>query len=122
MSQEKRRFSRIPFQVNAEITVDREVYPVAKINNLGIGGGFFPLDRDLTPGSPCQVKIILNGASSELSIRVTGRILRNLPDAVAIQFTSIDPDSLYHLQNIIRFNAGDPDAIEGEIERHPGIL
>ena len=122
MSQEKRRFSRIPFQVKAEITVDREVYPVAKINNLGIGGGFFPLVKGLAPDSPCQVKIFLNGASSELSIRVAGRILRSSAGAVAIQFTAIDPDSLFHLQNIIRFNASDPDAVEREIERHPGLI
>ena len=122
MSEEKRRFSRIPFQVHAEITVGREVYQVAKIDNLSIGGGFFPLDKDLAPGSSCQVKIILNGSSSELSIRVSGLILRSSPGAVAIQFTSIDPDSLFHLQNIIRFNASDPDAIEREIDRHPGLI
>ena len=122
MSPEKRRFSRIPFQVSAEITVDREVYPVAKINNLSIGGGSFPLAKDLPPGSPCQVKIILNGTSSKLSIRVAGRLLRSSSGAAAIQFTSIDPDSLYHLQNIIRFNASDPDAIEREIEQHPGLI
>jgi hypothetical protein len=122
MSKEKRRFSRIPFQVNAEITVDREVYQVAKINNLSIGGGFFPLDQVLAPGSPCEVKIILNGTSSELSIRVSGLILRSSPGALAIQFTTIDPDSLFHLQNIIRFNATDPDSIEREIDRHPGLI
>jgi len=122
MSQEKRRFSRIPFQVNAEITIDQDVYPVPKIKNLSIGGGFFPMTKGLPPGSPCQVKIFLNGTSSELSIRVAGRILRSSSEAVAIQFTSIDPDSLFHLQNIIRFNARDPDAIEREIETHPGLI
>jgi hypothetical protein len=122
MSKEKRRFSRIPFQVNAEITVNQEVYPVPKINNLSIGGGFFPVAKDLVPDSPCQVKIFLNGTSSELSIRVAGRIVRSYSDAVAIQFSSIEPDSLFHLQNIIRFNASDPDAIEREIERHPGLV
>jgi len=122
MLQEKRRFSRIPFQVNAEITLDREVYPVPEINNLGIGGGCFPIAEDQTPGSPCQVKIFLDGGSSEFSIRIAGRILRSTANATAIQFTAIEPESLFHLQNIIRFNAPDPDAIEREIERHPGLI
>ena len=122
MSEDKRRFSRIPFKVNAEITVDKVVYPVAEIKNLSIGGGFFPLDADIMSGAGCHVKIILNGASSELSINVSGQILRSSQGSVAIQFTSIDPDSLYHLQNIIRYNASDPDSVENEIRRHPGLL
>ncbi len=119
---DKRRFSRIPFKVNAEITVDNVVYPVAEIKNLSIGGGFFPLDADLVSGAVCHVKIILNGTSSELSINVSGQILRSTPGSVAIHFTSIDPDSLFHLQNIIRYNASDPDSIENEIRRHPGLI
>jgi len=122
MSIEKRRFSRIPFKVNAEITVDNVVYPVAEIKNLSIGGGFFPLEADIVSGANCRVKIVLNGATSELSINVAGKILRSSPESVAIQFTSIDPDSLYHLQNIIRYNASDPDSVENEIRSHPGLI
>jgi hypothetical protein len=122
MSVENRRFSRIPFKVNAEITIDNVVYPVSEIKNLSIGGGFFPLDADFVSGSSCHVKIILNGTSSELSINVSGQILRSSSGSVAIQFTSIDPDSLYHLQNIIRYNASDPDSVENEIRRHPGLI
>ena len=122
MSTEKRRFSRIPFKVKAEITVDNVVYPASEIKNLSIGGGFFPIDADLVSGADCHVKIILNGASSELSINVSGQILRSSSGSMAIQFTSIDPDSLFHLQNIIRYNASDPDLIEKEIRRHPGLI
>ena len=122
MSKENRRFSRIPFQINAEITIYGEVYQIEKINNLSIGGGLFPLAKDLAPGSPCQVRIILNGTGSELNILVAGRIQRSSPAGVAIQFTSIEPENLFHLRNIIRFNASDPDTIEREIELHPGLI
>lgn len=108
--------------VNAEITIDNVVYPVPEIKNLSIGGGFFPIDADIVSGASCHVKIVLNGASSELSINVSGQILRSSPGSVAIHFTSIDPDSLFHLQNIIRYNASDPDSIEKEIRRHPGLI
>lgn len=122
MSVEKRRFSRIPFRVNAEVTVDNVLYPVSEITNLSIGGGFFPTGADIVSGASCHVKIILNGASSELSINVSGQVLRSSSGSTAIQFTSIDPDSLFHLQNIIRYNASDPDSIENEIRSHPGLI
>ena len=41
---------------------------------------------------------------------------------VAIKFTKISPEDLYHLQNIIRYNAPEPEVIEKEIDEHPGIL
>lgn len=122
MSEEKRRFSRIPFKVNAEITSNDKVFLVDEIINLSIGGGFFPIDEHLDSGTSCRIEIILEGSSSELSIYVSGEVIRSLPEGVAIQFIRIDPDSLFHLQNIIRFNAPDPDTIEKEINQHPGII
>jgi hypothetical protein len=122
MSEEKRRFSRIPFRVNAEITIGERSFLVDEIDNLSIGGGLFPIEDHLEAGATCQVEIILEGSSSELSIYVSGEVIRSADGNVAIQFVRIDPDSLFHLQNIIRFNAPDPDVIEEEIRRHPGII
>ena len=122
MSEEKRRFSRIPFRVNAEITVGEKDFLVDEIKNLSVGGGFFPIEEELEASTPCRVEIILEGSSSELSIYIDGEVIRSLEGGVAIQFKRIDPDSLFHLQNIIRFNAPDPDVIEEEIRRHPGVV
>jgi hypothetical protein len=122
MSEEKRRFSRIPFRINAELTSNDKVLLVDEINNLSIGGGFFPIDELLAVGTSCRIELMLEGSSSELSIYVSGEVIRSLPEGVAIQFTRIDPDSLFHLQNIIRFNAPDPEVIEEEINLHPGLV
>ena len=122
MSGEKRRFSRIPFRVNAELTVGEKSFLVEEIQNLSIGGGLFPIEEELETGEICRIEIILEGSSSELSIYVSGEVIRSTDGSAAIQFTRIDPDSLFHLQNIIRFNAPDPDVIEEEIRNHPGII
>ena len=122
MSDEKRRFSRIPFRVNAELTVGEKSFLVEEIQNLSIGGGLFPIEEELKAGEICRIEIILEGSSSELSIYVSGEVIRSSDGSTAIQFTRIDPDSLFHLQNIIRFNAPDPDVIEEEIRNHPGII
>lgn len=122
MAQEKRRFSRIPFRIEAEMMADDELYRSGEVINLGVGGCLLPITGEFKPGTACHLKFMLSGASSELSIRVEGEIIRRKPGAVAVKFTQIDPDSLFHLQNIIRYNSQDPEAVEQEIHEHPGLL
>ncbi len=122
MSSERRRFSRIPFRVKAEITVDDAFYSAEDIENLSVGGCLLPITADIKPGTGCHVRILLTGTSSELIIRIDGEISRCTPGAVAIKFTRIDPDSLFHLQNIILYNSPDPNAVEKEILDHPGLV
>ncbi len=122
MSDEKRRFTRIPFRVSVEMTVEEASYAADQINNLSIGGCLLPITADLEAGADCRLSIMLTGASSELSVRINGNVVRCDPDVVAVKFTSVDPDSLYHLQNIIRYNAPDEEAVEQEIIGHPGLV
>ena len=122
MEQEKRRFSRITFRMDAELVVDGHTYHFDRITNLSVGGCLFDLDVALTVGTNCQVRIILNDADHRFDVRATGTVLRALDQKVSVKFTSIDPDSLHHLHNIIRYNAADPEVIEDEIEDHPGLM
>jgi hypothetical protein len=122
MSEEKRRFTRIPFRVTAELAVNMINYSVPEISNLSIGGCVLPVAADLAPATACEVKIVLGGESSELTVRVGGEIVRSDQTTVAIKFTRIDPDSLYHLQNIVRYNVDDVEKVEREIQRHPGLV
>lgn len=122
MTDEKRRFTRIPFKVNAEITANDILYSVKEISNLSIGGCLLQIKADLEPGTICHLKIVLSGTISELSIKIDGEINRCVPGAFAVKFTRIDPDSLFHLQNVIRYNAPDPEVMDQEIIEHPGII
>lgn len=122
MPDEKRRFTRITFQLEAELKVNNALYTAKEINNLSIGGCLLPVDADPVPGTPCHLKILLSGTNSRLSIQVEGEIIRAAAHEIAVKFTRIGPDSLYHLQNIILYNSSDPDEVEREIEEHPGIV
>ena len=122
MTDENRRFSRVRFKVNAEITADNIVYHCKEISNLSVGGCLLPITVELVPGTPCQIKIFLEGTAEELKVRIEGEIVRADSGAIAVKFTRIDPDSLFHLQNIIRYNSPDADMVEGEINKHPGLL
>lgn len=122
MSKEKRRFTRIPFKVSAEIMFHDFSYSTEEILNLSVGGCLLPVEADLEPGTGCDLKIIMSGTTSELSIRVKGEIMRSDAGEVAVKFTGIDPDSLFHLQNIIRHNSSDPETVDKEIQNHPGLV
>lgn len=122
MSEEKRRFTRVPFKVEAELKIDDVTYRSDDITNLSVGGCLLPIQANCEAGAKCHVTIRLGGTSSDLSVAVEGKVLRAGPDAVAIKFTGVDVDDLFHLQNIVRYNSSDPDAVEREIRDHFGIV
>ena len=122
MRKDKRRFTRIPFKVETEMKAHGTSYRAEEITNLSIGGCSLPVTSDLRPGTLCRLKISLSGTSSELTVRVEGEVVRTDTDTVAIKFTGIDPDSLFLLQNIIRYNAPEAERIENEIQDHPGLV
>ncbi|MDF1593562.1 MAG: PilZ domain-containing protein [Desulfobacterales bacterium] len=121
MPKNKRKFSRIPVKVDAELTVGDTSYRVEEILNLGMGGCRLPVTADFEVGTGCHVRILLNAAESEISVDIAGKIKRSTPGTVAVQFTRIDPDSLFHLRNIVRYNCPDADVVDREIRKHPGI-
>lgn len=122
MAEDKRRFSRIFFDMPAELTLADTSYVVEQIANLSIGGCLLKIKDDLPVGAECKITIILNDTPPGLRVEVLGEIVRNDAETVGIKFTRINPDDLNHLQNIIRYNAENPDKISEEIKRHPGLI
>jgi hypothetical protein len=121
MAEEKRIFTRVSFKMDAELIVGEQTHPVEEIRNLSIGGCLLQLKEVLEPGAECILIILMDQTNREVTVRVEGRIVRCTDHLAAIHFFRIDPDSLYHLQNIIRYNAADSDSVEQEIAKHPGI-
>lgn len=122
MADEGRRFTRIPFKVFTQLKTKDAVYSTNQISNLSVGGCLLPITSDLIPGTSCSILIRLEGTADETIIRIKGEILRTYTHSVAVKFVLIDMDSLFHLQNIIRYNSEDPEKVEDEISRHPGLL
>ena len=122
MVDERRRFIRFPYKMNAELIGKGTSYEVDKISNLGIGGCLLPIGADLEPGTPCTLKIFLGKRGLDPVVTVEGTIVRCEHGNVAIKFTKIDPENLLHLQKIARYNSSDPDRVETEIREHPGLV
>ena len=121
MQSEDRKFTRVPFNVSTELKTRDSVYISNRILNLSVGGCLLPIKSDLIPGTDCRIIIRLEGTGADISVHIKGEIVRVDSRSVAVKFILIDPDSLFHLQNIIRYNAEDPDKVEDEISKHPGL-
>jgi hypothetical protein len=119
---EKRRFSRITLNMAAELTVGDTVYSFNQVNNISVGGCSLPTAADVPQGAACRFWLPLDAAGSGVGVEVYGEIVRCEEHSVGVRFTRITPESLFHLHNLIRFNAGDPDRIEEEISERPGLV
>ena len=118
----KRRFSRIPLNFPATLIVDgTEVYDIHELTNLSIGGCLVPLDADIIEGARCTITIRLAGGLGNTPVNANGEVVRYDKEYAAIKFTKISPDDLYHLQNLIRYNAPDREQIEEEIKKFPEL-
>ncbi len=121
MSDESRRFTRIPFKMYTELEINDNTHSTDNITNLSVGGCLLPIDIEPQAGTSCRIKISLEGTSEEIAIRIEGEIIRTTPEGLAIKFVRIDPESLFHLQNVVKYNSPDADTIESEIIKNPGI-
>ncbi|EKD36107.1 MAG: hypothetical protein ACD_75C01633G0003 [uncultured bacterium] len=119
MAADKRRFSRIFFNVRARLAVEDKVYTVERIVNLSVGGCLLEITDELPRGRECAFTILLPRMAP--GVEVFGEIVRTGDGEASIKFVRITPENLVHLQNIIRYNAADPDLIEEEIKTHPGL-
>jgi len=122
MRVEKRRFSRVVFRTKAQLTVKGKLYSVAEIVNLSVGGCQLEIGEDLAPGTPCSLLIALNPADRRMNVEVEGEVVRSASGSASVKFTMIGREALVHLQNIVRYNSPDPDRIEREIDKHPGLV
>ncbi len=122
MSEENRRFTRVKFKVPAIITVGSMVFSVEEITNLGVGGVLIPCEHEVDLLTKCLIQIPLSGSTDNLCVQVEGEFVWSNGASAAIKFTSISPDSLQLLQNIILYNAKNPDKIESELKEHLGLI
>ena len=117
---EKRRFTRIVFAVPAECILAGKIFPVKQLTNLSVGGCQIEINANVAVDDECEIIIPLGGEGQRVNVK--GRVARIAEDHIGIKFISIDPESLGHLQNIIKYNSSDAETIEVELKKHPGLL
>jgi hypothetical protein len=110
---ERRKNTRVPFEVTATVHTGGTGIS-GTVDNLSMKGMRLVTSEALPVGSPLKIRIILSGSTSELSISLKGRAIRQTEAGTAIEFLEMDLDSFTHLRNIIAQNIGAPDAVYQE--------
>jgi len=108
----KREKERVNFDTQVIVKTDMsEVTETGDSKDMSLKGMFVKSKKKLPEGSTCQTKIILSGSSSSLYLKITGTIIHNTNEGFGIKFDSMDPDSYFHLKNIIMYNSPEPDSL-----------
>ncbi len=115
MGEERRNKTRVQFETRVVVRAgDTVVTSRAGSRDISLRGLYIETDRELPEGASCEVEILLTGTSSNLFIKVQGRVARRERKGLGIEFESIDPDSYFHLRNLLLYNTEDPELIEQE--------
>jgi hypothetical protein len=84
--------------------------------DLSTGGMLFQTDGAIPVDEVVQVSLFLYGTSSNLSLNISGKVVRKSESGTAIKFTELDLDSFIHLRNIVSRNAFDEQKIVMEFQ------
>ncbi|BDU76085.1 pilus protein PilZ [Mesoterricola sediminis] len=117
---EQREFTRVPISFGVEVSVDGRALEGCLVHDLSMKGMLVVTPERFPIGTPCSAVIVL--VEGEVEIRMSGRVAADHPEGFGMEFSTIDGlESYIHLRNLVLFNAGDVDRVEGEFQSHAGI-
>lgn len=106
---------RVPFHVNASLEYNGNTVN-GDVENLSINSMFMKTAQNIPVNTEVDASIYLSGTTSELSLKISGTVVRSEKEGVAVTFREIEYDSFLHLRNIIEFNSGGDSEILKEFE------
>jgi hypothetical protein len=111
----RRRFSRIPFQRSAELVLGTDRVPVEVID-VSLNGALLQVPPGFAGrrGQPCSLNIRLE--PSESYIRMVGEMAHVEPGRVGLRREEIDLESMAHLRRLVELNLGDTSLLEREFD------
>jgi hypothetical protein len=109
-----RRFSRVPFRIEAEIQSDNGTF-YGDVRNLSLKGMFVAVPESHPVGEVVDIKIFLAHDDPVVMIEVVGEVVRTDSEGIAVKFTRVDLDSFTHLRKVVSLNTGDDDAVMDEL-------
>lgn len=112
---ESRRRTRVHFTTRAEVQVGDQRFADLETQDLSHKGVFVKGSHPVQAGQACLVTVHLQEGSQErLDLHMQGSVKRITDQGMAIDFTSMDPDTYMHLRQLVLLNAEDPEKVEGE--------
>jgi len=111
----RRKNVRVHFVTKTSLTFADKTFSDLETKDLCIRGMFVVGAPGVTAGELCTVTVVLSGATTELTVKTKGEVVRVDEDGIAVRFLETDLDSFFHLKNIVYFNTDDPDQVMDEV-------
>lgn len=102
--QEERQHTRLPLRLEVRIVSGSRTLVSGKTRDISREGVYVFAEKPLPRGSECQLALLLTGPKSTLRIEVSGTVVRADDQGMAIDFTEVGLDSLFHLRNLMQYN------------------
>lgn len=118
---ENREFSRSQVQVRTEVRLDNGIMLDGTGVDISLRGMRFLTEHALPVGKTVHVRVILEGGTESPHLELEARIARVESGGVALEFTTVDADSIEHLRRLVLYNAPNADRVQEEIATHLGI-
>ncbi len=110
---ENRRFSRVSFQIPAELRAGGRVLACSLID-VSLRGALLelPAGTAIPEGEACTLEVRLGG---DARIEMRGKVAHRESARAGIRCESIDLDSIAHLRRLVELNLGDEELMHREL-------
>lgn len=125
VTKENRRFTRLPLEIPFRIQLpDGTVHKYRQFEDISLGGCQVNSKKEFEMYSDCSIEILLDDTAEDscTSIEVQAKIMRIGYEFTGIKFIRLSQNNLEKLQDLLKFNAPDPEKISSEIVEHIGII
>jgi len=104
-SQERRTAQRVQLSAVVNIRIDDQLFAAGTdLRDISLDGINVNTDKVLPTNRICDLEILIIGPSSELTLHIKGRVIRQDAKSAAVKFTELDSDTYLHLKNIVLYH------------------
>lgn len=110
---DKRRFTRVPFDAELQVDVGGRHYP-AELIDISLKGLLVqaPASWAVQMGDACIATLALG---DEILIHMNCTLLHQHGNRAGLRIDRIDMESIMHLRRLLELNLGDPELFEREL-------
>jgi hypothetical protein len=114
MSKERRRRTRVPYQITAQLSASGVDYPECETRNLSVNGVLILGVPDIELNTVWELELAGNLKNSSFQLRTKARAIRTVENGAAFAFHGMDEDCYALLQTVVIYNAENPLTVAAE--------
>ncbi len=113
-----RRFTRVNFRQPIRLDFGKRRYKDNIVRDISLSGVYIAGHFEEKEGDTCIIELSQSGVDMPVDLQATGSVVRVDEGGIAIEFISMDHDSLLSLQTILLYEAEDPTLLGSEFVKN----